>query len=113
MTKQEWALKSPEWRNGWRAAENGELYDPDKPEEWKIGYQYAVLHCEHGAGPMENITPIEANLPHKVSEVICVACCYRWVAVRPENTLLKDLECPGCKQSGAVIETGEVIDDTE
>ena len=58
-----------------------------------------------------NITPIEEKMPHKVSEVMCVRCCRRWLAVRPEGTLLKDMECLGCGQTGGVIETGEEIDD--
>ena len=48
------------------------------------------------------------NNPHKVSEVICVKCCKRWIAVRPTTTKLKDLECPNCGQ-GYVVETGEGI----
>ena len=31
------------------------------------------------------IIPIEANLPHKVSEVICVRCGRRWIDVRPAD----------------------------
>lgn len=58
---------------------------------------------------MDNIIPIEANLPHKVSEVICVKCGKRWIAVRPEKTLLKSLECENCGP-GFVIETGEEMD---
>ena len=57
------------------------------------------------------ITPIEEKMPHKVSEVICVRCCRRWIAVRPAVTKLSDLTCPGCGAVGAVIETGEEIDD--
>ena len=53
---------------------------------------------------------IEENLPHKVSEVICINCKNRWIAVRPEKTLLKDLECSKCGKQGYVIETGEVIE---
>lgn len=53
------------------------------------------------------------NLPHKVSEVICVKCCHRWIAVRPEMILLKELECPNCGQDGYTIETGEQIYDHE
>lgn len=49
------------------------------------------------------------NIPHKVSEVICIDCKYRWIAARPTNTLLKDLECPRCGLQGYVIETGEII----
>ena len=56
---------------------------------------------------------IEEYMPHKVSEVICIDCKHRWIAVRPTNTLLKDLECPQCGQQGYVIETGEVINENE
>ena len=59
---------------------------------------------------MSEIHHIEENLPHKVSEVICIDCKYRWLAVRPTITLLKDLECPWCGKQGFVIETGEIID---
>lgn len=52
-------------------------------------------------------------MPHKVSEVICINCKYRWIAVRPTKTLLKDLECPWCGLQGYVIETGEVINENE
>ena len=51
---------------------------------------------------------VDENLPHKVSEVICVKCGKRWISVRPEMTLLKELECPNCGQ-GYVIETGQEI----
>lgn len=56
---------------------------------------------------------IEENMPHKVSEVICIGCKYRWIAVRPTDTLLKNLECPQCRQQGYVIETGEIINKNE
>ena len=52
---------------------------------------------------------INENIPHKVSEVICIKCYKRWIAVRPVNTKLADLECPNCGK-GCVIETGEIID---
>ena len=56
------------------------------------------------------VIDINENLLHKVSEVICVDCKYRWIAVRPTDTLLKDLECPKCGKQGYVIETGGIID---
>lgn len=56
------------------------------------------------------IKDINDNQPHKVSEVICVNCKHRWLAVRPTITLLKNLECPQCHTQGYVIETGEVVD---
>lgn len=51
------------------------------------------------------------NTPHKVSEVICIDCKYRWIAVRLTDTLLKGLECPQCRLQGYVIETGEQFKD--
>ena len=53
---------------------------------------------------------IEEKMPHTVSEVICIGCKHRWIAVRPEITLLKDLECPECEKVGFVIETGQSLD---
>lgn len=58
---------------------------------------------------MAKIHNIEESLPHKVSEVICINCKYRWVAARPCVTKLKELECPCCHEQGFVIETGEII----
>ena len=59
------------------------------------------------------IVDINENIPHRVSEVICVECAYRWLAVRPVNTLLKNLECPRCGIQGYVIETGEIINENK
>lgn len=59
------------------------------------------------------IIPIEEKMPHKVSEVICVKCGKRWIDVRPEGVLLKDMECAGCGLTGFVIETGEEINDED
>jgi len=61
---------------------------------------------------MGKTVDINENTPHKVSEVICINCKYRWLAVRPVGTLLKDLECPICG-AGYVIETGEEINTDE
>lgn len=52
---------------------------------------------------------IDKNIPHVTSEVICVKCGKRWISVRPERTLLKNLECVNCGQ-GYVIETGQILD---
>lgn len=57
---------------------------------------------------MDNITPIEANMPHLVHEVMCWACGRRWIAVHPARTLLKELECPGCGKTGFVFVTGQI-----
>lgn len=58
---------------------------------------------------MSKIIDIESNLEHKVSEVICIQCGYRWIATRSSKTLLKQLECPNCSEQGYTIETGEEI----
>lgn len=63
--------------------------------------------------PDAKIVDINENTSHRVSEVICVKCAYRWLAVRPVTTLLKKLECPQCGLQGYVIETGEVINTDE
>lgn len=47
---------------------------------------------------------------YEVSEVICVKCYKRWIAVRPRETLLKELECPNCG-AGYVINTGQPLND--
>jgi len=57
---------------------------------------------------MAKIIDIDENTPHKISEVMCVKCHTRWIAVRPTVTRLKDLECPNCGK-GYVVETGEEI----
>lgn len=62
---------------------------------------------------MNEIHYIDEKLAHKVSEVMCINCKYRWIAVRPCACKLKDLECPQCHQQGYVIETGEIIDNEE
>ncbi len=59
---------------------------------------------------MAQIIDIEENLPHTVSEVICINCKKRWIAVRPTKCWLKNLECLGCHEQGYVIETGQIID---
>jgi len=58
---------------------------------------------------LEKVISIDVKQPHAVSEVICVRCGKRWISVRPEKTLLKDLECENCGQ-GYVIETGQVLE---
>lgn len=59
---------------------------------------------------MGKVIDFDANKPHKVSEVVCLMCNTRWIAVRPEETRLKALECPNCGKVGFVIETGEELD---
>lgn len=58
---------------------------------------------------MNKVIPIEANMKHTVSEVICLKCLSRWICVRPSSVLLKDIECT-CGNTGYVIETGQNLD---
>lgn len=55
------------------------------------------------------MTGIEDNLPHEISEVICLKCLNRWIAVYPEEVLLKELQCPKCAETGYVIKTGQTL----
>lgn len=58
----------------------------------------------------EGVVSLDERTPYEVSEVICVRCCERWISVRPQKTLLKDIECPNCGK-GYVIKTGEEMQD--
>ena len=57
---------------------------------------------------MGRLIDINENDSHTVSEVICVKCGERWIAVRPEIVKLKTLQCKNCG-TGFVIETGQVL----
>ena len=59
---------------------------------------------------MAELIDINNNIPHKVSEVICIKCLHRWIAVRPVTITLKNLECAWCHEQGYIIETGEVFE---
>jgi Zn finger protein HypA/HybF involved in hydrogenase expression len=59
---------------------------------------------------MGDIKNIEKNMPHRMSELICVNCKYRYIAIRPTHTRLKELICPKCGLTEQIIETGEVIE---
>jgi predicted nucleic-acid-binding Zn-ribbon protein len=56
---------------------------------------------------MSKIVNIEDTMWHKVSELICLKCLYRYIGVRPGELLLKSIECPKCGKTGGTIETGE------
>lgn len=62
--------------------------------------------------PDDNITDINENEPHCVSELICVRCGKRWIGVYPEKTWLKEIECENCG-TGFVIKTGQDLEETE
>lgn len=57
---------------------------------------------------MGEIIELESNLPHEVSEVVCLKCLKRWIAVYPTGTWLKDLQCK-CGEVGYVINTGQIM----
>ena len=59
---------------------------------------------------MGNVVDFEKNLPHEISEVICLKCLHRWIGVYPQSTLLKQLQCPQCEEIGYVIKTGQTIE---
>lgn len=61
---------------------------------------------------MAEVIDFSANEPHVVCEVICLKCLRRWIAVYPQKTLLKQLEC-SCGAVGYVIKTGQEIDEKE
>lgn len=56
-----------------------------------------------------NIVELSDFQPHIVREVMCWRCGHRWIAVHPEHTALKDLECPGCHTQGYAFATGQLI----
>jgi hypothetical protein len=51
------------------------------------------------------------NQPYRNEELICVKCFHRGIHIWPQSTLLRDLECPTCNKSGALILTGEDLTD--
>lgn len=57
-----------------------------------------------------NISYIEENMPHKVSEVVCLMCLSRFICARPCNVLLKELQCDACGETGYIVETGESME---
>ena len=58
---------------------------------------------------MARVYNFEEGLDHIVSELICINCKFRFLDLRTFKSWLKDLECPNCKQTGYLIETGEII----
>ena len=51
-----------------------------------------------------------AEDPHYVAETMCWKCGKRWIAAFPCDTLLKDLECPGCGEVGHAFITGQDVE---
>ena len=56
---------------------------------------------------MGKIIDLFEKTPHIVQELVCLKCLHRWIGVRPQGTLLKNLECPNCKNIGFTITTGQ------
>jgi hypothetical protein len=56
-----------------------------------------------------DIRDITDGFFYELDEIICVKCGRRWIAARPEGTLLKHLECPEGHVGFAIL-TGEDID---
>ena len=77
----------------------------------EVDFNSKEFNCKNDKNIMKTAVTIDIqeNLPHRVTEVICINCKYRWLSVRPEVTLLKELECPNCHEQGYTIETGEII----
>lgn len=48
--------------------------------------------------------------PHTVAEAMCWKCGKRWIAAFPSETLLKQLECPGCGEVGHAFLTGQDVE---
>lgn len=57
-----------------------------------------------------NVIYFDDNLPFTVSELICVKCGARFICARPDDLLLKNIECNSCDAIGFMIETGEDMD---
>ena len=55
------------------------------------------------------IVDIHKNAPHDAIEAMCVRCHHRWVAVFPNSTMLKELDCDNCGP-GYVVNTGQVFE---
>jgi len=57
---------------------------------------------------MAEIFYIENFIPHHPFEAMCVKCFSRWIAVVPDETILKTVECENCGP-GYVVDTGQYI----
>jgi len=94
------------------------------PIRMRIGCQIARLHGISSECPFEPAEPVipesescgifgDSQNGYTVAELICLMCLKRFVNVRPDGLLLKDMECPGCHKTGFLIETGEYLMDDQ
>lgn len=94
---------------------DSDLLGPLSPPRLK--YQCPMCHFTGiseepvSTAPVVESKTIEMSdyLPHEVRETMCWKCGHRWVAVYPEKTLLKELECPGCHAQGYAFATGQTL----
>lgn len=61
---------------------------------------------EHFPPREYGVVQLEEHMPHRTAEVVCLRCLYRYQAVWPEATPMKDLECSNCERVGYIIGTG-------
>ncbi len=57
---------------------------------------------------MGDVIYIEDYIPHHPFEALCVKCFHRWIAVVPNEMILKTIKCDSCGP-GYVIDTGQYI----
>ena len=62
---------------------------------------------------MGEIRKFEEGIDHIVEELICIECKHRFLDIRPLTSWLKDLECPQCGKMGYLINTGEIVTNTQ
>lgn len=63
-------------------------------------------NAESIGNKMEKIVDIIEYKQHDTTELICINCKKRWIAVYPSGVLLKNIECPSCNLQGFAIKTG-------
>ena len=63
-----------------------------------------------GGKTFEKLSNAENHDPHIVAEAMCWKCGHRWIATFPENTLLKQLQCPHCEEKGYAFLTNQDLD---
>lgn len=66
----------------------------------------ALDECVHIGGHDD----VPEEDPHYVAETMCWKCGKRWIAAFPCDTLLKELECPGCGEVGHAFITGQDVE---
>lgn len=79
-------------------------------EKFKALLDDAMGRCMSiGGKTFERVNDLQED-PHFVAETMCWKCGHRWLATFPVNTLLKQLQCPSCEESGYVFMTNQDLD---